>query len=151
MLYISILNEPPEGQYVWNINAYFRNKMFVEWMNDDLVREMVKDVDKTEVIRDGCLKSSVLGYISPEELSSGVKMLICLYKDPSFRYYRGALMGDNCYKWVLKIAEMKDIYIHLGYSPQQLPKEFTVTFTDSGLVTHTRKEFRSELHRLFDL
>lgn len=55
---------------VTNIDSFFRNSFDAEWFNDDLVKQMVLDVDKSEVISPYCINSPVLGQIAPERLSS---------------------------------------------------------------------------------
>lgn len=45
-------------------------------MSDPVVKQMVLDIDNSEVISNGAIKSPVLGIISPTALSGGVKALI---------------------------------------------------------------------------
>ena len=74
---------------------------------------MIKDIDKSEVIGAHLIDSPVLGAISPETLSGGVKTLILMAFDDTGRIFNGTACGDNCAKWILKIAEQKDLTITL--------------------------------------
>lgn len=98
---------------VTNIDSFFRNSFDAEWFNDDLVKQMVLDVDKSEVISPYCINSPVLGQIAPERLSSGVKALIIMLKTD--KIVNASKCGDNCAKWIKKIADIKDVEIDLEH------------------------------------
>ena len=53
--------------------AYFNNTYDDEWITDPLTVEMIKDVDKSEVIGPHLIESPVLGPISVKEISGGSK------------------------------------------------------------------------------
>ena len=65
---------------VYNPVIYFKNTYTDEWITDKLSREMIRDVDRSEVIGPRVIDSPVLGGISARELSGGVKTLIAIYK-----------------------------------------------------------------------
>lgn len=76
---------------------YFDYNYEPEWLDDPLVREMIKDVDKSEVISRNIINSPVLDEITPKELSGGVKTLILMLKEPDTVFY-ASNCGDNCAK-----------------------------------------------------
>lgn len=84
-------------------------------MNNKLNREMILDVDKSEVVADNFIQSSVLGAIPLQWLSGGVKALICMNSDDSGYIFNLSNCGDNCAKWVIKIAEKKDLTVTLHH------------------------------------
>lgn len=96
------------------IDSYFNNNFEREWFDDPLVWEMVRDVDKSEVISGSAIDSPFLGPISPRELSGGVKTLICMLFEPENVYYATAC-GDNCGKWMVEIGKRHDVTISLNY------------------------------------
>ena len=79
---------------VLNVDAVFNNNYEDEWFDDSLVRQMVLDVDKSEVISPNCIQSPVLGQISPRDLSGGVKALILSLKTDMEIW--ATACGDNC-------------------------------------------------------
>ena len=100
---------------VLNIDVFFNNVFYEEWLDDPLVREMIKDVDNSDVLSNQCIQSPVLGQIPPERLSGGVKALICLYKMDDFLVDL-IVCGENCEKWISKISQLKDIRVSMsGY------------------------------------
>lgn len=82
---------------------YFDNVWEDAWLEDSFVKEMILDVDKSEVISPHLIESPVLGPIGPKDLSGGVKVLILLLKDDTF-VYNISNCGDNCAKWIVEIA-----------------------------------------------
>ena len=76
------------------IDRHFNAVFEREWFNNELVREMIKDIDKSVVISGSAIKSPILGPISPRELSGGVKTLICMLMEPGLEFY-GTSCGNN--------------------------------------------------------
>lgn len=100
---------------VVNIDAFFRHTYSQSWFDDDVVKQMVKDVDSSEVVSSHCIISPVLGQIAPEYLSGGVKTLICLWKMDDFLVDL-ITCGNNCCKWLSYIAMHKNIRVSMsGY------------------------------------
>ena len=123
--------------------AYFDNVYEDEWMEDDLVKEMIRDVDHSEVLTPHIIESPVLGAITPRELSGGVKVLILMLKDDSF-IYNMSNCGNNCAKWVLKIAEKKDLTVFLRHI-MRFEGEFEIQIMNTGRIVHNRSEYVREL------
>lgn len=57
------------------VDSYFKHNFDAEWLNDDLVKEMVLDVDKSRIVAPYCIDSPVFVQISPFMLSGGIKPL----------------------------------------------------------------------------
>lgn len=119
--------------------AYFDNVYEDEWLEDDLVKEMFRDVDHSEVLTPHIIESPVLGAITPRELSGGVKVLILMLKDDSF-IYNMSNCGNNCAKWVLKIAEKKDLTVFLRHI-MRFEGEFEIQIMNTGRIVHNRSEY----------
>ena len=101
--------------YMKDAPSYFDNVYEDEWIEDDFVKRMIQDVDHSTVISAHIIESPVLGAITPRELSGGVKVLILMLKDDSF-IYNMSNCGDNCAKWILQIAEKKDLTVYCSIS-----------------------------------
>lgn len=96
-----------------DIDIAFNRLYQEEWMEDQFVKDMILDVDKSKVLDKYCIESPILGQIPPEKLSGGVKALILMY-ETDFEIWATAC-GDNCSKWILEIAKRKDITISLEH------------------------------------
>lgn len=99
---------------IFNPSLYFKNKRKEEWVTEPLSIKMIKDVDKSEVIAGGVIKSPVFGLMPPEKLSGGVKTLILINNEPD-KVFNASACGDNCAKWILEISKNKDITINLRH------------------------------------
>ena len=71
---------------------------------------MIKDVDSSTVLGSGAIDSPIMGIISPERLSGGVKTLILIDNVPD-KVFNASNCGDNCATWLLKLGKQKDITI----------------------------------------
>ena len=75
--------------------TWFKYNYDPSWFKDELVQAMVREIDHTEYIDDSVFDSPVLGKISPERLSGGVKTLIMIYKMPD-KVFDATSCGANC-------------------------------------------------------
>ena len=83
--------------YIFNPDVFFNNSYEDEWITDPLSVEMIKDVDKSDVIGPKVIDSPFLGLIPVERLSGGVKTLILMNKDTE-HIFNASACGDNCAK-----------------------------------------------------
>ncbi|MCD8325622.1 MAG: DUF4869 domain-containing protein [Lachnospiraceae bacterium] len=132
-------------KYMKDAPSYFDHVYEDEWILDPLVKEMILDVDLSTVISAHVIESPVLGAITPKELSGGVKVLILMLKDDSF-VYNMSNCGDNCAKWILKIAEQKDLTVYLQHI-MRFEGEFSIMIMNTGKIVHNRKEY---IHALLE-
>ena len=118
---------------------YFENLYEDEWIEDDFVKEMIKDVDKSTVISAHVIESPVFGAITPQGLSGGVKVLILMLKDDSF-VYNMSNCGNSCAKWILKIAEQKDLTVYLQHI-LRFEGSFEIQIMNTGKIVHNTQEY----------
>ncbi len=124
---------------IYNTSVYFRNTMRGEWLEDPFVIDMIRDVDKSEVLGNGAIKSPVLGIIAPNTLSGGVKTLILIYEMPD-KIFNASNCGDNCAKWLLKMGEMKDITVNLRHLMDFGDAEYQIKVLNEDAIAHNRRE-----------
>lgn len=127
------------AEAVYNTSVYFKNMYEEEWITDPMSVEMILDVDKSSVIGSGIIDSPVLGKIPPTGLSGGVKTLI-LIQHMSEKVFNASTCGDNCAKWILKMAEEKDITINLRHLMDFGDGNFTIKILNTDQVVHSMKE-----------
>ena len=126
-------------KYIEDAPSYFDNVYEDEWIEDEFVKAMIQDVDHSKVIIAHIIESPVLGAITPKELSGGVKVLILMLKDDSF-IYNMSNCGDNCAKWILKIAEKIDLTVYLQHI-LRFEGEFEIQIMNTGKIVHNPKEY----------
>ncbi|HIZ40701.1 MAG TPA: DUF4869 domain-containing protein [Candidatus Anaerobutyricum stercoris] len=121
--------------------VYFDNRYEDEWITEDLSVEMIRDVDKSEVLGPHLIESPVLGPISVKEISGGVKTLILMAFDDSGNVFNASACGDNCAKWILNIGKEKDLTINLRHIMDFGDGEFEIQILNTGEMVHNMLEF----------
>ena len=124
---------------VYNTASYFKYDYEEGWIVDPMVKEMIRDVDKSTVIDSGVIDSPVLGKIPPMGLSGGVKTLILVKFEPE-KVFNASTCGDNCAKWLLKIAEHEDRTVNLRHLMDFGKKPFTVKVLNTNQIVHSMEE-----------
>ena len=115
---------------IFNTSLYFKNMYDRNWLACEDVQQMIWDIDRSKVLSSGAIDSPVMGVIPPTSLSGGVKTLILIDKMPDM-LFNASNCGDNCAKWLLKMAEDRDIRINrrrimdFGDDPFQIRVENT--------------------------
>ena len=129
---------------IYHPPTYFDNQYEDEWITDKLSVEMIKDVDKSDVVGPHLIESPVLGPISPKELSGGVKTLILMAFDDTGSVFNASACGDNCAKWILKIAENKDLTINLRHVMDFGKGQFKAKIINTGRIVDDMAGFSEE-------
>ena len=108
--------------------------MLDNWITDSLSVEMIKDVDKSEVVGPNLIQSTVLGPIPPKTLSGGVKTLMLFKFDETGKVFNASACGNNCAKWILKIADSKDLTINLRHIMDFGNGDFNIKILNTDIV-----------------
>ena len=77
--------------------------------------------------------------IAPVSLSGGVKTLI-LMKHERSRVFNASTCGDNCARWILKLAETDELTINLRHLMDFGEKTFDIRIMNTGQIVHSMKE-----------
>ena len=121
--------------------VYFDNQYEDEWITEPLTIEMIKDVDKSEVVSPHLIESPVLGPISVKEISGGVKTLILMAFDETQKVFNASACGDNCAKWILEIGKRKDLTINLRHIMNFGKEDFEIKILNNGEMIYNMKQF----------
>ena len=132
----------PMEEAVYHTAAYFQYDYEDGWITNPEVREMIRDVDQSVVLDSGVIDSPVLGKIPPVQLSGGVKTLI-LVKFEKDKIFNASTCGDNCAKWLLKIADQEDRTINLRHLMDFGKDRFTIRILNTNEIVHSMKELVS--------
>ena len=124
---------------IFNTAVFCKNSYDDAWIVDDFSRQMIKDVDKSEVMGTGVIDSPVLGKIAPERLSGGVKTLMLVKFMPDM-VFNASTCGNNCAKWLLKIAENEDRTVNLRNIMNFGEESFDIHVLNTNQVVHSMRE-----------
>lgn len=107
-----------DNEYEYKPDYWFINDFKPNWFDDEVVRSIVEKIDKNEFIRlpdgKGVRKSNYImnglfGYVDLNEISTGSKSLILLYK--TNRPIQTKTLGDNCIELLIWLGDIKDIIV----------------------------------------
>ncbi|MBP1565977.1 MAG: DUF4869 domain-containing protein [Oscillospiraceae bacterium] len=128
--------------YVYNTSMYFDNTYLDSWLEDDFSKRMIKSVDKATVLSVNAVDSKALGVIPVTKISGRLKTLLLLQHDHT-QIYNVSNCGDNCAKWILKIAKKndKDIIINLRHIMDFGDKPFEIRIMNNDIVVHNMQEY----------
>ncbi len=137
---------------IYNTSVYFKNTYKDAWITKELSKEMIKDIDKSEVVDSATIDSPIFGKMSPTQLSGGVKTLILIANDKG-HVFNASNCGDNCAKWLLEIAEQKEtqkqkVVINLRHLLDFGTGEFKIKVMNTGKTVKNMKELVLEAGEL---
>ena len=124
-------------------DGLFRSVWESEWVNNPLARTIIHDIDHVD-IPDGMTTemACIMSGRRVIDLCSGTKnLLLC-------RYYTGlnrmTMMGENCYKYLMDIADERDVYMgcssYCFFTDEDL-KGRSVHFVNTEKFASTREDF----------
>ncbi len=100
--------------YIATPDLWFDNQGGEEYITGDVERQMIKDIDDSEVVSNFVLLHPVLGSVPVNEISGCVKTLILIKNEPEY-IFNGSYMGNKCADWLLCLGNITDITFRLGY------------------------------------
>lgn len=124
---------------IFNTSVYFKNAYENSWIIDPETKKMILDIDKSTVLDSAVIDSPVMGKIPPLLLSGSVKTLI-LIKYECDKVFNASTCGDNCAKWILKLAEKDDITINLRHLMDFGEGTFDICILNTNQIVHSMKE-----------
>lgn len=124
---------------VYNTASYFKFDYEDAWIVDPFVKDLIWQIDKSVVLDSGVIDSPILGKIPPTGLSGGIKTLI-LVKFHKETVFNASTCGDNCAKWLLKIAEEEDRTVNLRHLMDFGESPFTIRILNTNQIVHSMKE-----------
>lgn len=124
---------------IFNTAVYFKNTYRDSWITNPLSVQMIKDVDKSDVVSESVIESPVLGSITPLALSGGVKTLMLVNFDRK-HVFNVSTCGDNCAKWLLKIADKRKVVINLHHVMDFGKGPFKIKVLNNGKIVKNMDE-----------
>lgn len=128
---------------IYNTSVYFQNQYLDKWITSELSKEMIRDVDQSEVISAQLIESPVLGAIPPTQLSGGVKTLILMANDKK-HIFNASTCGDNCAKWILAMGTKRKLVINLRHLMNFGSEPFKIKVLNTNQIVRNMRELVAE-------
>ena len=130
----------------------FNSSWKTEWLNEPFFRTVIREVDHVD-IPDGMATemACLLKNMRVEDLSTGTKtLMMCKYYN---KLNRMTMMGKNCYKYLMDIANEKDVYMgcsnYVFFTDNDL-KGRQVHFVNTDTYVDTAEAFAEIVYRIVD-
>ena len=131
----------PMPEAIYNTAVYFKNTYEDRWITAPLAVEMIRDVDHSKVVGAQVIESPVLGMITPLQLSGGVKTLLLIANDKSGkRVFNASTCGDNCARWLLRLAEKRKVVVNLRHLMDFGDEAFRIRVLNNGKIVRNMGE-----------
>ena len=124
---------------IYNTSMYFNNVYLDNWITDKFAQQVIKSIDKGTVLSSRAIDSKALGVIPVTQLSGGTKTLLLIYNEPD-KVFNASTCGDNCAKYILKIAKEVDVTINLYHIMNFGEKPFEIEILNSHTIVHDMNE-----------
>ena len=126
---------------IYNTSTFFDNTYLDDWLKDPVSVRIIREIDKGNVISPQLIITKSLGPIPVTKLSGGTKTLLLLRNKPEL-VYNCSTCGDNCAKWILRIAGLHkgDLVINLHHMLDFGVGEFEAKVLNNGDIVHNMRE-----------
>ena len=124
---------------IYNTSMYFDNVYLDSWITDSFAQQVIKSIDKGTVLSSRAIDTKALGVIPVTQLSGGTKTLLLIYNEPE-NVFNASTCGDNCAKFILKIAKKSDITINLYHMMDFGNKPFEIEVLNSHTIVRNMSE-----------
>lgn len=143
-----------DERYVFNPEAWFDDCFGEEYIEGEMERQMIMDIDKCEVVSKQLVIHPLLGSMSPFDMSGTVKTLIMVKNDPE-HIFNGSFMGDLAVPWLIEIGKQYDRTIRFGYLPRfrepYVKEPYEICVDNSGVIVHTWNEIVDGAYKFTDI
>ncbi len=126
-------------KYIYNTSLYFNNVYKNEWIDSEIGRRIIREIDKSEVISSNIIDSPILGPITPLQISGGTKTLLLVYFDRK-KVFNVSTCGNNCAKFLLEFAKNDDITVNLRHIMNFGKDDFEIMILNNKKIAHNMRE-----------
>ncbi len=129
------------SEAIYNTSLYFDNTYYDIWLQDPFAQKMIKSIDKAVVLSGQAVDSKALGVIPVTKISGGLKTLLLIYNEPG-KIFNASTCGDNCSKWILRIAKKldMDITINLRHIMDFGDGKLDIKILNNDVIVHSMGE-----------
>ena len=115
---------------IYNTEMFFENQYDKNWVMDEFAGRIIRDIDDSVVLGPDVIQNDIFGTFSSTELSAGVKTLLLIRNMPN-RIFNISNCGDNCAKYILELAENRDIKVTLHHA-MDFGRDFSLKVINEG-------------------
>lgn len=114
MLYLHFHKRSFELPLTLGTEYEFDTRFQDNWLLNDYVENIIKNLDNSEVIGNRAIQSPVLGVISPDWLSATCKNIIMMYYNEPM-IFASSLIGNSAAPFIEQISEQHNIHVYMNH------------------------------------
>ena len=143
----TLLMDRPTSNIVESVKSFFMSVYSNDWFEDNLVKRIVKDIDRSEYFGNGILVHEDFGPITVNELSAGSKTLILMlkYKDNDKVVYKLSNLGDNCFKFLEEFPDNINCTLFIDNTIKSEDGTVKYLMKESNVIVDNYYDFFKEL------
>lgn len=113
------------SKFISSPRGVFEDRQEPGWILADPFKDIISDIDNSDIIMDGVLfQRRYKVHYPPEKLAGGTQMLLLMYHlCGEYLIFDLTACGPNCAKWLPSISSDRDIIARVGYPMPICPTE----------------------------
>ena len=128
---------------IYNTSSFFDNQYLDCWFDDEFAAEVIKGIDKGEILSSHAVNTKALGVIPATKIAGGTKTVLLVKNRPEM-IFNASTCGDNCAKYLLKIGKMQDVTINLHHIMNFGKRKFEIHIINTDKIVHNMPELIQE-------
>lgn len=149
MLYIYFHKRSMNIPLTNGTNVEWDRKFNPDWMSEPYVKEIVKNLDKSEALGGYAVYSPELGSIPVTWLSATCRNIIMMYKQVDMIFASGFL-GNNANQYVYDISIKCDVHLYMNHLFRFLPNQIATLVDCDGRVVTSFEEIKKAWIKEYD-
>lgn len=151
---MNLLEQDDAPDVILHPKEVFDGSYMDDWLDEEFARKVISDIQQIDVMDIRYPVRRLLAEYSmfPESLATGTKnVLLMRHIENTALKCRMGMMGENCYKWLMDVADEKEVNAVTTF-----PFIFTdddlkgrpVLFADLGCEVTTERQFHRAMYDL---
>ena len=124
---------------IYNSKAHFNQFYTDEWILNPVSKKLIAGINGARVINANTIWYPLFQLRTPKELPAEIKTMIDIVCDPA-HIFNASMCSDKCAKWLLKIAEKRDITINLRHLMDFGKGNFQIKILNTGVIVNNMSE-----------
>lgn len=128
-----------EKNTIHEIDEYFREHYVKEWIENDISKRIVEEIDKSTIHSSTQVINQTVGPKNINHLSYSTKTLLLIWNNPNM-IFNASFCSDECSKFLLEFGNTRDIVVNLNHIMDFGQNRFAIKIINNDTIVHNMKE-----------
>lgn len=120
-----------------------------DWLVDDYTKQIVKELDNSEVLGNKAIQSPVLDIIPPDWLSATCKNIIMMSKGTDMTF-TSSFLSNTASKYLQEISSKHDIHLYMNHMFKYTENQTAILVDDNNKAVIGNDIIQDRWIRLYD-